>query len=242
MIEYSKPIEIQVSDCDVCGRLRPSVAQSRLQELGEEHAAVFGLSYAELLKRDMCWVLYRHHTHFRRVPKAPDIVRVTTWPGKIVGPVIPRFFTLEQDGMRVGEAVSSWVLIQVSNRRPLRPTVLEGQLPYAQNIPDPLPLPGMLRIENARHICDRQVQYSDVDINGHMNNTKYTEWICDLLPFERMRASGICDWQVHYISEALPGETLALSVLEEGDITYVQGRKTLDGRVAFEAKVSYGEE
>lgn len=238
MSKLSKTIDVQISDCDANGRLRPSVAQSKLLEVGEQQAGQFGVSYAELLRRDMCWVLYRQHSRFRRMPKAFQSIRATTWPGMIAGPVFPRFFVLEQDGERIGEAVTSWVLIQVSNRRPLRPSVLEGQLPQSPES-EPLPLPGMLRIENARQVLERTVRYSDVDINGHMNNAKYLDWACDLLPFERLRERGICEWQINYTSETLPGETLALSLLEEGDAAYVQGKKTHDGRVAFEAKMMY---
>ena len=240
MTELSKTIEIQISDCDLSGRLRPSVAQCRLLELGEEQASSFGLSYSELLKRGMLWVLYRLHINLRAVPKAYDAIRITTWPGVIEGPVFPRFFTLEKGGKRIGEAVTTWVLIDVSSRRPLRPSVLEGQLPQARNIPDPLPLPGMLRIENARHVTDRPVHYSDIDINGHMNNAKYLEWICDILPLERMRAAGICEWQINYIAEALPGERLSLFLLEDALGASVLGKKENDGRLAFEAKVTYG--
>lgn len=236
----TKKIEVLVSDCDIGGRWRPSVAQIKLQELGEENATSFGLPYGELLRRGMCWVLYRQQINLRVIPKALDVVYATTWPGVVAGPIFPRYYTLEKDGLRIGEAVTTWVLIDVESRRPLRPAVLEGQVPQVRDIPEPMPLPSMLRIENAQQVLERKVQYGDIDVNGHMNNAKYTDWVCDILPIDRLRASGIRGWQVNYIAEALPGECLVLSILEEADATYVQGKKTHNGRVAFDAKVWYG--
>jgi len=240
MSELLKTIDIQISDCDLSGRWRPAAVQCKLLEMGEEQAASFGLSYAELLGRGMCWVLYRYRINLRAVPRAYDAVRATTWPGIVEGPIFPRYFTLEKDGERIGEAVTAWVLIDVEKRRPLRPSALEGELPTSE-IPPPLPLPGALRIENAPHVTDRQVRYADIDIIGHMNNAKYLEWACDLLPLERLRRAGIRKWQINYVAEALPGETLSLFMREEADDAYILGRKGQDGRVAFEAKITYGD-
>lgn len=222
-------------------RWRPAIAQAKLLEIGEENAVSFNLAYQEMMKRNMCWVLYRQHLRYHHIVRALDAIKVTTWPGVVEGPIIPRFFILEkEDGTRVGEAVTSWVLINVETRRPLRPSVLEGELPENQGLTPPMPLPSTLRIENAQCVEERTVRYSDVDINGHMNNAKYLDWVCDMLPMAKIRAQGICEWQVNYISEALPGERLALSLLEGPAHAFVQGKKQSDGRVAFEAKIVYG--
>ena len=55
------------------------------------------------------------------------------------------------------------------------------------------------------------VSYSDLDVNGHMNNTRYLDWACDLLPsaFHRdhpLKAATIC-----YMTEALESQQLQLS-------------------------------
>ena len=39
----------------------------------------------------------------------------------------------------------------------------------------------LLGIETYKQIT-REVLYSDVDLNKHMNNARYLEWVMDLLP------------------------------------------------------------
>lgn len=243
----TQTVQIQIAECDINGRWRPAVAQGKLLDIGEVNATSYGLSYKDMMKRGMCWVLYRQHLRFLQtanvfgLPKALDKMNVTTWPGTVEGPIFPRYFIIEkEDGIRIGEAVTSWVLINVETRRPLRPSVLEGQMPQCDELTQPMALPGMLRIVNAKCVEERTVRYSDIDINGHMNNAKYLDWVCDILPLDKMRTQSICEWQVNYISEALPGERLALYLLEEKTHAYVQGKKMSDGRMAFEAKVVYG--
>lgn len=238
--ELTKTIIIQISDCDISGRWRPSAAQATLLGIGEENAMSLGLSYTEMLQRDMCWVLYRQQINLHQIPKALDEVKITTWPGAVEGPLFARCFILEtEEGTRIGEAITSWVLINVKTRRPLRPSVLQGQLPENTDRVSPMPLPGVLRIENAQYVEERTVLYSDVDVNGHMNNARYLDWVCDILPLQTLRARGINQWQVNYIAEALPGEKLELSIREEADLCYIVGKKSVDGRTAFEAKIWY---
>lgn len=39
----------------------------------------------------------------------------------------------------------------------------------------------------------RAPQYSDFDVNGHVNNTKYLAWLCDALGFDALRGAYIGD-------------------------------------------------
>ena len=54
----------------------------------------------------------------------------------------------------------------------------------------------------------RRVTYSDVDYNGHMNNTKYPDMLCDFLPdATRRRVSGL---SLSYLHEAPYGFDLSV--------------------------------
>ena len=52
--------------------------------------------------------------------------------------------------------------------------------------------------------------YSLLDINGHMNNTRYLDWVNDLLPSAYHRGHETCEFTVCYLSEAREGERLDL--------------------------------
>ncbi len=236
--ELAMTKEVRISDCDAGRRIRLSALITDLHELGEAQAVAFGLSRNELLEKGMCWVLYRQRIVMRKLPGYGETMRVTTWPAALQGPVFPRYFVLEDEtGEQIGEAVTAWILMDVATRRPLRPTAIPGVLPVSDARENPLPLPGMLRIESAQEAEKRAVKYSDVDVNGHMNNTRYIDWTADVLPFDMLLKDGLHDIQVNYISEALPGEALMLLTAEADGGMLVTGRRA-DGKTVFEAKAS----
>jgi len=238
--QHHETYTVSLSDCDASGRLRPSSLLIHVQEAGERHAASYGLSRAELVAQGMFWVLYRQRVVMRSYPTFGDALRLTTWPGAVEGPVFPRYFCIERaDGTLVCEAVTSWVLVNLQTRRPLRPSMLVTPIPVCAR-PAPLPLPGMLRLENARAVEKRPVRYSDLDINGHMTNTRYIDWVCDLLDLDALARRGLAEWQVNFIAEAKPGDLLELFLLEEGPETLVQGKRASDGRTVFEARAVLG--
>ena len=67
-----------------------------------------------------------------------------------------------------------------------------------------------------------RVPYSYVDLNGHMNNTRYFDLAEDLIP---AAAAGrrLCRASVEYACEARLGEKLSVAVEEAGDCFYISG-------------------
>lgn len=241
--ELSVPQVIRISDCDASGRLRPSALLVDTQELAEVHAASFGLSRVSLVENGMAWILYRQRIVMHRYPTFGDRVTITTWPGAIEGPLFPRHYLLEaEDGTRLAELSTSWILMNIQTRRPMRPSALPGSVPANLTREAPMPLPGMLRVAGAEPLLERTVRYSDVDVNGHMNNTKYIDWICDALDLDTLQRRGLAEWQLNYISEAKPGETLQLSSREDGESILFVGNRMTDGQTVFEASVTLGPE
>lgn len=237
--ELTNQRTVSISDCDANGHWRPSAIMVAMQELGEMHSSALGLSRSSLLGQGMAWILYRQHIEMDVYPTFLEEVKMTTWPGAIEGPIFPRYFLLERpDGTPIGRATTSWILMDINTRRPMRPSALPGSVPANTERQAPLPLPGMLRVSDASPLLERTVQYSDIDVNGHMNNTRYIDWVCDALPYDALLGKGLAAWQINYISEAKPGETLALSSREVEGSTQMLGKRLSDGATVFETSVT----
>ena len=56
----------------------------------------------------------------------------------------------------------------------------------------------------------RTVRYSDLDVNGHMNNCRYMDWVSDTLPGSFHGSHRVSEFTVNYLSEAREGEELRL--------------------------------
>jgi acyl-ACP thioesterase len=77
----------------------------------------------------------------------------------------------------------------------------------------------------------RPVCFTDLDRNGHMNNTRYMDWIDDLLPSAFHENHIVKEFTVCYLSETREGQNLDLhwDFVEEGCLQVDAHRET-DGK------------
>jgi acyl-ACP thioesterase len=57
-------------------------------------------------------------------------------------------------------------------------------------------------------------------MHSHVNNTKYIEWILDLIPYEAMKAKEIDELQVSFASEVNFGDEIQITGYAEGEVRY----------------------
>ena len=74
-----------------------------------------------------------------------------------------------------------------------------------------LPAPGGLIPKPLGTQSERTVAFTDLDRNGHMNNTKCMDWIADLLPSQFHQSHSLTDFTVCYLAEAREGQQLRLN-------------------------------
>jgi acyl-ACP thioesterase len=85
------------------------------------------------------------------------------------------------------------------------------------------------------------VRNSDLDLNGHVNNTRYAQWILDSAPPEAHRTYRVERYEVNFLAEIQLGDAVAIETVPlEASPTpetglYFQGRRLSDGEPAFAA-------
>ena len=86
------------------------------------------------------------------------------------------------------------------------------------------------------------MRYSDTDINGHVNNTRYADFACDALEMEKLEAGTfLSQLQIGYLAECRPGEELRLMAGQEGETRFVRGMDE-HGKSRFEAALIFSKE
>ena len=60
-------------------------------------------------------------------------------------------------------------------------------------------------------------EYSDIDLNGHVNSIKYIEHILDLFPMEMFREKRIRRFEMAYVAESYYGDTLSFYREQTGE-------------------------
>ena len=154
----------------------------------------------------------------------------------------PRSIVAYDDaGTEVFRSITLWVLMDLHNRSMVLPgksgIEVAGTL-RGNELVSPMGLPSKFL---ANH-CSRTVSFTDLDRNGHMNNTKYLDWIYDLLPTAFHKEHTIREFTLCYLNEAREGQNLTLSwdFPEEGCLQIDAHRQSEDkDERIFAAKILF---
>ena len=181
----AETFSIRSDQVDRTQTLRPSALLLMLQGIALDHCRALGLGSDMTLHRNLLWVVTRYYFEIERLPRYEETVTLETYPGTLRRVLFPRYFRMKDAaGGVLLRASSVWVLIDGEKRAMISPKQyglpiydglrMEDELPYNKPAP-PIPL---TRTESFR------VPYSYLDLNGHMNNTKYFDQCIDYIADE----------------------------------------------------------
>lgn len=238
---YESRYRVDGREVDHRGQCRMSALLGFLQESGGEAAASLGLSHREMLEKyHAFWMLARIRVELEQPLRLDDVLTVRTWHRSAKGAVSYRDFDLYLDGRPIGQAISAWVAADADSRRLLRPDRMRefhesaGEGLGKTTLLSHLTLPAQMQDREKRRL-----QYSEQDLNGHINNTRYADYACDALRMERLDdETFIRSMQVGFLSECRAGERLLLSVGRQDGMEFVRGTGE-DGKAHFEAAVCF---
>ena len=143
-----------------------------------------------------------------RFPKWEEKVSILTFPRGGRRIVAYRDFVLTgADGDELGRATSEWMLIDLASRKIV--AIPEGVFAAANTVREPVfgeePF-AKLRWDCKAESPDALVlraRRGDIDLNGHVNNVHYVEWLMEGRP----DAAGPChEIDIVFKSETLAGE------------------------------------
>ena len=216
---HSETFLVRGTDCDMYRRMRLDMLFIAMQEGGEAHARSLGVGYDAMMARGLFFVLSRIHVRIDRMPRVGETVVHTTWPGVSNRFFCPRYhtFTLE-DGTPLVSAGALWVMLDTVNRKIVTPASVELNLPDNSDIPAPVELPmrAPATAKEGQTAAHTPV-FSEFDLNGHVNNTKYIAWLCDCLGMKTLREHHICDLTASFEKEIRGEEPLTLTLAREED-------------------------
>ena len=239
---YQHDFEVSGMCVDRYGRLKPSMILYFAQEIAGMHCFELSVDYETLLKRRLFWAVTRHRVQITRLPMRGETIHIETWPMPTTRVAYPRsMVAYDAQGNELFRAISLWVLMDLDTRNMILPgksgISVVGTLRGTE-----LASPTGLVAKPLNSHRQRSVCFTDLDRNGHMNNTRYMDWINDLLPSPFHEKHTMKEFTVCYLSEAREGQSLDLhwDFIEDGCLQVDARRKgeEKDERI-FSAKILF---
>lgn len=222
---YRDRFPISSTDTDASYECRPSALFVYLQRAITDHSQIVGTSRDDMLEKYNCyWMVLRIWVRLKRPIIWGETLTVQVTVRKPVGTRVYRDCDLYIGNELVGEATTMWVL---ANRKTKRLISLENlpELP-TENIETAktitlsrITFPAQMELHDRR-----KLYYSDTDINGHINNTRYVDLACDAAELDR-RPHGVFMQEIliSYVNECFAGEELEIYRGKEHGQLYFHG-------------------
>ena len=235
MPKFVTEFTVNSHDTDKNGNLYPSTALRYLHEAANlqfeaSHPTLDELRYEE----KKAFLLSRATMELVRPLRAFEKVTAITWSGGGKAASFYRCGELKVHDEVVGKLVSIWALLDLETRRlcRVRDTDLgiEAIEEFPQDIPGHIRYPEDIPAWEA--VGKRRVFNSDIDINGHMNNTNYPDMLCDFIPGIENKI--VRSFTIGYIHEAKLGEELTVYHAAVGNVHYLKTERA-DGSANAEA-------
>ncbi len=195
-----------------------------------------GLSYNELFSRGLAFVLSRIKVSVYHPIYSHDEIEVETWACESSGVSFNRCYRIKKNGEIMAEAYSIWALVDTNAHRLIRVADFEGN--YGQDTPVELDMSKRFRLPadiNLTLVGERTVEYQDVDMNRHINNTRYGDILFGYLP--KTENNRVIKFEINYISEAPLGETIKVYMAKGEDGTYYFRTVREGGKTNIEAEM-----
>ncbi len=222
---WTQRFEVRSSEVDPGGRLSVPGLCEYLQEVAAGHAVDLGISIGELGRDNQTWVLGKLQLEVAELPRADEIVRVTTWPSRLRSHFVMRDFLVENaDGGVLTRATSVWLVIDVERRKAMRipRQVLALRVPERERAVKvswaKLPPP-----QGRERVGRFAIRRDDLDINDHVNHVRYLRWALETLEPGFFTGRSLSRLDIDFLAELTYGDSVLTEaqVLEEDESTTV---------------------
>ena len=231
-----KEYYLRLSDFDSRKQIKPSAVLDIFQEIAVEHAERLGIGMEAMLRQKLMWVLTKLKYQVVGDPPVSSVVKAKTWPLAPSRIGFQREYQLsDENGNVLVKGSTEWVLMNSETRRFARVMdIFQNDWDYLEdrNFPgkfgraSDFPESG-----DAHEVCPG---FSDIDVNGHVSNIKYADYVLDAInPGEDEH---IDIFRIDFHREVQKDSRLLIYTAQNDDTVLAKG-KSAEGETMFSCEI-----
>ncbi len=226
--KFHKEFKLTFGQCDINNRLTLAELLLMTSDTAVEDYNQKGLSWQFLVDKGVTILTSRSAFHIEKMPVANQKISLTTWEEKPEGLQLSRKYEITdtESGELLIKGWSFWTVIDFEKRKIIPPKMFtlrpapELSTEYTGVKPGKIPL-----TEAMQEIGNHKILFSDMDANGHTNNSKYINFVLDALPAEYQNKN-YKDFKINYSKEAVLNDEVSIVA----DLTGNEGKLVIAGK------------
>lgn len=225
--KYEKEYEINYYNVDSKGNVKLTAIADLLCDVGMHQSDQLGLGIEALTADNIAWVFYKYDIEVLRYPKLNEKIYVSTEAATMRKFYAYRNYNIvDSTGNLIIKGRGIFLLIDIEKRRAIRvPETMNVLYKCEGDSFDIDNLDKKFEEEISREFF---VRYSDIDTNGHVNNTRYMEWALEVVPRDIFDACNMNRIKVNFIKEVQYGHKInsQAKVINENNRYVIEHRIT----------------
>lgn len=181
-----------------------------LQEAAGQNVVHLGISVQDLLNQGLTWVLMRQKTTILRYPQNEEIIKVVTYPSGFEKYYVNRDFQVfDTTENLIAYAGSTWLVIDIEKRKMISvPDFIRSKTVPEDRELFPYLRDKMPKIKNPEVKPPLTVNWHDLDVNDHVNNAKYMQWVVDSFSGDFLKTHQLKELDILYRQESRLGDKI----------------------------------
>jgi len=215
-----KEFELKYFDMSKHGNASPTTMLALIEETAAEHCYAINHSLYDLEKQNKGWVLLSGFVQMDRYPEYKEKIVIRTWMSEFSN--IKGFrenYIYDERSNIIGRAKGLWVFFDIEKRRPVQ--IFEDIKNKWSFCPEECTSQDITKkieaLDNAGSMQEYHVMRFDTDMNKHVNNIRYLQWVIESIPEEIVNHYFLYSINGRFISEAQLGDTI-ISLTTPGEI------------------------
>jgi len=228
-------------EVDVRGRAKPHVLFRYMLNSAWNHALSSEFSYEKLSNRGHFWALARFLMICNQFPQWNDQVVVETW-----GKDTDRFYALRDfiihstEGEKLVVATSSWLILNTETYRPQKLDRLREYFPFQFGRHElDVKLDKIHALVREQERSRYVVHFTDIDVNKHVNASKYMQWMLDGYSVEILEKKALKSFDLNFIAEAKIDDEIIVSVESAKKHDLCSVRRVTDSKELCRARLEW---
>lgn len=216
---YSHAFHLTAAQCNAQRELAPAQLVQQIIEVATEHADALGVGFKDLQANGTLWVLSRVAIEMNRYPHLLEDYTLTTWIESYNRHFSERNIEIiSGSGEILGYARTIWVAININTRRPADLSNISYISDTVCDHPCPIAKQEKIRpVDPPQIVHDYTFRISDIDLNRHVNSTRYVELILNQMDLSDFDEYYLERFEIEYKQEAHFNDTVEVASAMVGD-------------------------
>ena len=208
---FDKQFEIRYFEVNKNGIASPTTILTLLEETAADHCDSINYNLFQLEKANIGWVLVSGVLEMERYPNYKEKITIRTWLSEYTSiKGIRENIIYDEENNVIGRAKGIWVFFDIERRRPAKifdeikekwSFCSEESISY--NVSEKI-----LVIDKPDCELEFKVNSYDTDMNKHVNNIKYLQWVLESVPEDIINNYYLHSIDGRFIAEANYGQTI----------------------------------